>query len=557
MRTPRRPPTTANAAAALLLAAGLLAPPPAAAQNYGQGAAPEDRPAPAAAAEPARPRELGEVDFPASARSAEALGHFRRGVAALHSFWYDEAADAFRAAWEAEPGFALAAWGEAMTCNHPIWREVDLDCGRAALARLGATTEARAAAAPTARERAWLAAVEALFAEAGDKRFRDEAYERSMADLAAGPHADVDAAAFHALALQGLVYGGHLGDGERFPTLMRSAAALERLFDRAPRHPGVLHYLIHAYDDPVHAPLGLRAAELYAETAPAAHHALHMPSHIFVQLGRWDDAVASNEDAWAASVAWQTDRGHGIDRRDFHSLSWLLYAELQRGRRDAAARTIEIARRSLAESAGHDRVVRAVARMEARYEIETGEAPPAAAAEPAAAPHAAHPEHDGATLFARGLAAVRAGDPAGAEALAARLAEDEGAESRVMALELEGLALLARERPDEAVARLTAAAELEATMPPPSGPPEPPKPAHELLGETLLDLGRPAEAADAFAASLRRTPRRPASLLGAARAAQAAGDEAEARRFASELASIWHAADPDHPGAAALADLVP
>jgi hypothetical protein len=190
MRTPRRHPTTATAAA-LLLAAGLLAPPPAAAQNYGQGAAPEDRPAASTVADPDRPRELGEVDFPASARSAEALGHFRRGVAALHSFWYDEAADAFRAAWEAEPGFALAAWGEAMTCNHPIWREVDLDCGRAALARLGATPDSRAAAAPTARERAWLAAVEALFAEAGDKRSRDEADERAMADRAAGPPAAV------------------------------------------------------------------------------------------------------------------------------------------------------------------------------------------------------------------------------------------------------------------------------------------------------------------------------------------------------------------------------
>jgi hypothetical protein len=125
-----------------------------------------------------------------------------------------------------------------------------------------------------------------------------------------------------------------------------------------------------------------------------------------------------------------------------------------------------------------------------------------------------------------------------------------------MALELEGLALLARERPEEAVVRLTAAAELEATMPPPSGPPEPPKPAHELLGETLLDLGRPGEAAGAFAASLRRPPRRPAPLLGAARAAPAAGDAKEARRLAAELSTIWHAADPDHPGLAALGELV-
>jgi tetratricopeptide (TPR) repeat protein len=600
MRTSRRHPSSAAAGLLLLLAAGLIAPPPAAAQA--------DPAAERSRQSRSGPRELGEIDFPASARSAEALAHFQRGVAALHSFWYDEAADAFRAAWEAEPGFALAAWGEAMTCNHPIWKEVDLECGRAALARLGATPEERAAAAPTARERAWLAAVETLYAEEGDKRSRDLAYERATADFAAaragGSGADeppvgaersgaatpsdaairsdaVEAAAFHTLALQGLVYGGHLADGERFPTLMRSAAALERLFDRAPRHPGVLHYLIHAYDDPVHAPLGLRAAELYAEVAPAAHHALHMPSHIFVQLGRWDDAVASNEDAWAASVAWQTDRGHGVERRDYHSLSWLLYAELQQGRWAAAARTIEVARRSRAESDGHARVASAVERMEARYEIETGEAPPAAAAEPATgagehtahhdAAHAdpahaghggaggeapadpAHAGHGGAggdALFARGLAAARSGDPTAAEALAARLAEDGGTEALVMALELEGLALLAREKPDEAVARLTEAAELEATMPPPSGPPEPPKPAHELLGEVLLDLGRPAEAADAFAAALRRTPRRAASLLGAARAARQLGDERTARRHYRELTAIWSAADDGHPGLA-------
>ncbi|HEX2163828.1 MAG TPA: hypothetical protein VHM02_07755, partial [Thermoanaerobaculia bacterium] len=438
-----------------------------------------------AAAEPARPPDLGEVDLATSARSPEARESFRRGVAALHSFWYDEAADAFRAAWEAEPGFAMAAWGEAMTCNHPIWNEVDLECGRAALARLGATAEERAAAAPTARERAYLAAVEALFAPGdADKEARDTAYERAVADLAAAHPDDLDAAAFHALALQGLVYAGHLPGDERFPALMRSAALLEPLFDREPRHPGVLHYLIHAYDDPVHAPLGLRAAETYARVAPAAHHALHMPSHIFVQLGRWDDVVASNEEAWAASVAWQERRGHGVDRRDFHSLSWRLYGELQQGRRRAAAETLETARRSLAESGGHARIAGALERMAARYRIETGEAPPETAevaahpahphAGDAASPpdpaHAAHPEEDGAVLFARGLAALAAGDPAAALALAERLAEEEGAPSRVMARELEGLALVARGDAEAGLAELREAAELEAAMPPPSGP---------------------------------------------------------------------------------------
>ncbi|HEX6199220.1 MAG TPA: tetratricopeptide repeat protein, partial [Thermoanaerobaculia bacterium] len=250
--------------------------------------------------------ELGRVDFEVTG-SPEARRWFERGVAALHSFWYDEAEDAFRRAREIDPDLYMAAWGEAMTHNHPVWDQVELEEGRAALERLAPTAEERAALAPTERERAWMAAVEILFPAEGDegdpeKAARDEAYAEAMGALAEA-FPDVESRAFHDLALQGIVYGGD-DETRRFPLLMRSAADLEELVDDHPDHPGVLHYLIHAYDDPVHAPLGLRAAERYAEVAPAAHHALHMPSHIFVQLGQWPETSASNEAAWAASVDW-------------------------------------------------------------------------------------------------------------------------------------------------------------------------------------------------------------------------------------------------------------
>ncbi|HSG39494.1 MAG TPA: hypothetical protein VLE27_07625, partial [Thermoanaerobaculia bacterium] len=245
--------------------------------------------------------ELGQIDFPTSASPA-AQAQFVRGVAALHSFFYDEAADLFREAQKADPGFALAYWGEAMTYHHPIWSEQDRDAALAALARLAPDPEQRAAKAPTEREKAWLAAVEVLYGE-GEKPARDAAYAEAMRKLHERYPDDVEAASFYTLSLIGPALTGPPGDARDRP-LIRAAAILEELFDRAPRHPGVLHYMIHAYDDPLHAPLGLRAARLYAKTAPAAHHALHMPSHIFVQIGDWPSAAASNEDAWAASADW-------------------------------------------------------------------------------------------------------------------------------------------------------------------------------------------------------------------------------------------------------------
>ena len=491
------------------------------------------------AAAPLAAEELGRVDFPTSARSPEAQRQFLRGLAALHNFWYDEAADAFRAAREAESGFALAHWGEALSHHHPIWAEEDLEASRAALAALAPTAAERAAKAPTEREKGYLAAVETLFGE-GDRAAREARYAEAMERHAARFPDDLEAASLWALAVIAPALNAEAGEA-RTRALVRAAARLEELFDKNPEHPGVVHYLIHAYDDPTHAPLGLRAARVYARVAPAAHHALHMPSHIFVQLGRWEEAIASNQAAWAASAAWVERRGLAPDKRDFHSLSWLHYAQLQQGRVEAARETLAIARAAAAETPT-PRTANALRTMEARQLVEAGEAPEvrtAAAADGAAAPaagggpHGGHGGGDsgprGADLLARGLAAARAGDFDGAAAIETELAALAAAAGtsyrdrplRIAAKEVAGVLRVRQGKIEEGLALLAEAAALEAEMPPPMGPPEPVKPAAELLGETLLGLGRPAEAAARFAEALLRMPNRALSVAGAARATAA------------------------------------
>ncbi|HZF13850.1 MAG TPA: hypothetical protein VFE33_34080 [Thermoanaerobaculia bacterium] len=503
---------------------------------------------------------LGTVRFPSSAGPA-AQAAFLRGVAALHSFWYDEAAEAFREAERLEPGFALAYWGEAMTANHPIWAEQDREAARAALAKLAPSREAREAKAPTAREKGYLDAVEVLYGE-GDKAARDLAYAQAMGRLAAAHPDDDEAAAFHALALLGTVRPGDPAESQ-LRRRMQAAGILEEIFARHPDHPGVVHYLIHSYDDPIHAPLGLRAALVYARVAPAAPHALHMPSHIFVQLGRWDQAVASNEAAWAASVAWVERKGMAPEKRDFHSLSWLQYAYLQQGRWAKAAETLETARRAAEEDAKSERIAGVLAGMEARQAIETGH--PAKMAPAAGGESHEHYGHGAGTdLLAAGLAAARGGDAKTASDIAAQLQDaavkKEGYAGKpfaIMAREVEGLSLLAglgKEGETAGLARLQEAAEMEAALDPPSGPPDPAKPACELYGEALLAHGQ-AAAARQFERSLARTPNRAASLLGAARAAAKQGDKEGAQRYAAALAAIWQQADPDLPQRAELRQL--
>ena len=279
---------------------------------------------------------VGDVRF-ANSGSPAAQERFHYGLAQLHNFEYDDAARAFRAAQQADADFAMAYWGEAMTKNHPVWMEQDLGGARRILERLGSSREIRISKGPTERERAYLAAVEELYG-AGDKNTRDLAYLNAMQSLHGAYADDVDAAAFFGLALLGSAH-----DGRDEGIYMRAASVLEEAFATHPNHPGLAHYLIHSYDDPAHASRGLPAARRYFAIAPAAPHALHMTSHIYLAAGMWNDVVAANERA--TSVAAGRARAAGrVPASCGHANMWLMYGYLQQDRPSDARRILDACR---------------------------------------------------------------------------------------------------------------------------------------------------------------------------------------------------------------------
>ena len=511
---------------------------------------------------------LGVVTFENSG-AAEAQPMFLRGLALLHSFEYGEAAESFRAAQGVDPGFAMAYWGEALTYSHPLWGQDDAAAARAVLARLAPTPAERLARAGSARERAYGAAIEAYFM-AADHATRARAFADSMRAVAARYPDDIDAAAFAALAVMTYEYIGGVPPGER-PALRDEAIDLaERVFRARPEHPGGTHYLIHATDHPAYAARGLEAARTYAAIAPDAEHALHMPSHIFLQLGMWDEVVASNERAWAASRAQVAAQRQPASALSFHALQWLHYGYLQQGRFRAAAALIDTARAvtSGADLAAPNAVdarvatgwlefalaAHAVARAEARPAPWSGPVCERARAYQEAGPARSERERfmQLTAAYQAVIAAAACDGAASADgsegpyaAVRARLAGlDEGSpEAPLLRLALvHADAITAIRRGDDAaaVALLEPLPDGNALVGPPST-----LRTHELLGNALLRVGRAPDAVAVFERSLRLTPGRTSSLLGLARASHAAGDDAQARRAYAELLAAWHAADLD------------
>ena len=491
----------------------------------------------------AQVRDLGTTAFE-NTGAATAQEPFLRGLLLLHSFEFDDAAEAFREAQERDPGFAMAYWGEAMTYNHPLWAQVDLDKGRATLNRLAPTPDARQDKAPTAREKAYLRAVETLYGT-GDKRERDWAYRRAMEHLAAQFPDDLDAAAFYALSILGTSH-----DGRDIPTYMQAAAVAEEVFMKNPAHPGAQHYLIHSYDDPVHAPLGLRAALRYAETAPAAAHALHMPSHIFVALGMWDRVVASNDDAWRASLARVARKGlpEEMRRYGYHALWWQHYGEVQQGRYEAARQSLATIAAD-AERFDNGSARTHYARMRAAYVVGTqswtgAEAQPNIRVEDLSLPTRAS------EWYIRARRALAQGDRATALQHAAAIRDALATDRRqhppdlqsaeIIALEIEALAAA---NADDALALLAQATDMEENLSFDFGPPVPVEPSHELYGQMLLAMGRAEEAVAQFEEALARAPRRTTALLGLAQAAEQAGDRDTAAAAYLDLRAAWHNAD--------------
>src|SRR5256886_1210961 len=492
----------------------------------------------------AQTSHLGTIAFPTSgARAAQA--QFVRGVLLLHSFEYRDAALAFRQAQGLDPGFALAYWGEALTYNHPIWNEQDVNAARAALQRLGPTPRARRAKAPTPRERGHLETVEILYGD-GSKTKRDTAYSRAMGRMVASFPTDREAQVFYALSLLGLSQGVR-----DVPTYMRAAAIVEKVFRDNPNHPGAAHLLIHCYDDPIHAPLGLGAARAYSKIAPDAAHAQHMTTHIFLALGMWDEVVSQNELASGRDrAAWTAN----------HYTAWLGYGYLQQGRYGDALRHLNLMHKNMDWSRPRQRAELALMRADYVVNTERWDSGPLQGGKIDLAE--ARLRDRAVDAFVFGLSAVKRGDRAGAERNLADLATfsqmraaiDTGPEKdRVPSILEKGLRALLRQAEgaeDDAVALLRAATALEDAMPLEFGPPPVVKPSHELLCEGLLQADPPPEGQGEVAPWLRLAPRRPRSLLGLGRAAAAAGDRRTAARAYGDLRAIWHRADPDLPGLA-------
>lgn len=482
---------------------------------------------------------IGQLDFPASA-SGEAHRDFVTGVLWMHSFEYPRAAAAFQRARHLDPGFAMAYWGEAMTHTHPVWNEQDLDAARAVLAALGPTAEVRRSRAPTERERMYLDAVEVLYGEGGKPR-RDTLYAEAMERLVRAYPDDLEAKAFYALALIGLSQGVR-----DTATYNRAAAWADTVFRANPRHPGAAHYLIHAWDDPQHAHLGLAAARAYAGIAPDAAHAQHMTTHIFLALGMWDEVISQNTLAMDLTA-----------RLPGHYTSWLHYALLQQGRfREATAFLAEmrqnmVSRRQPREAslawmrAAH---VAATDAWEADAALWAVDVPPAAHG-----PHAAELHFQGEVAFRLGLADSVAALERRLRALAERVPAESplGREDPVIgAMEVMALQLAARRQQlagDEAAAirTLRRAADREDALPMEFGPPLIAQPSHELLGMALAGTGDAAGAVRAFQRSLARAPGRGSALLGLAGAAVAAEAWETARQALARLTPGLHRADPE------------
>src|SRR5690349_19318251 len=487
----------------------------------------------------AQESQLGRVEFPTSG-SAKAQQHFLRGLAALHSFWYEEAIEAFRESTKVDPDFAMGYWGEAMSYNHPLWSEQDIAAAREVLAKIKDTAKM------TERERAYIAAVRVLYGE-GDKHARDVAYSNAMEKIYRAYPEDLDAAAFYALSLLGI-------GGEKGYRLQAKAGAIALdVYQKNPNHPGAAHYIIHAFDDPDHAILALPAARRYASIAPEAHHARHMPAHIFLQLGMWPEAAASNESAWEASDAWMKRKNLSPSVRDYHSLHWLMYVYLQQGRYNDAEKLLNLMKKVMSEST-YDNKLRPgyyennYANMAAAFIVETERWNLAADLFPAGQPAAASSDQKdmsahGATmrmsyanrtlpLFIRGLAAAMTGSEIQLNGLEA-----------VHEAEIAALNASMKKDHARAIELMKKATALEEEMRPPSGPPSLIKPTHELFGEILLRAGKPVEAAEMFKVALQRQPNRARSLLGAARAAAQTGNQSAALTAYAALIEQWKQAD--------------
>ncbi len=498
------------------------------------------------------PEQLGRVQFETTCQ-ADVKDAFNRAVALLHSFSFSVAKQAFTDVAAKDPACAIAHWGVALT----YWGNPFAGLKPANLLAEGQKAIERAQAAATAslRERDYIAAAAELFKDHAtvDQRTRVLAYERAMERVYKAYPTDREAAAFYALAVNQTA----LPSDKTYAQQLKAAAILEKLFKEYPEHPGLAHYIIHAYDHPPLAPRALEAARRYAKIAPSAPHALHMPSHTFTRVGYWQESIETN--IRSAEAAFR----EGTVGEALHAMDYQVYAYLQSGQDRAARRVIDeeapkaLAKLDLNAMGGAAPAVAGVygaSAIEARYAIERGAWAEAAALKTRTAPF---PFVEAVTRFARALGAARSGNPDAAKADVAALkalqdklvamkdaywAEQLGIQQQAASAWI----VFAEGRKAEAVDLMRKAAEAEDATDKSAISPGPLAPARELLGEMLLAIEKPAEALKEFEATMKKEPNRFRATYFAAKAASLAGDKAAARKYFAQLATICK--NGDTPG---------
>jgi tetratricopeptide (TPR) repeat protein len=486
---------------------------------------------------------LGVVIFPTSC-SPGTQKDFERAVALLHSFAYEDATVTFAEVEKRDPACGMAYWGEAMSYYHQVWEPPD-----AMHLRKGfeASQKAKVIGAKTQRERDYIAAVSAFYDNWAqvDHTTRALKYQSVMERIYKSYPEDREAAVFYALSL---IATASTSD-PNYTDKRKAGAILEKVFAEQPEHPGVAHYLIHAYDNPVLAPRALNAARRYGQIAPASVHALHMPSHIFIQVGSWQEAIDSNLASIAAAREYST-KNHlkGIWDMEAHAQDYLAYAYLQIGHDREAKRALDEVRATHDQRTGEspEASYSAFAGRPGRYALERKQWKEACILADHNLPH---PIYEAETYFARAVGCARSGELETARAslhqlgelqhgpMAAKTAYTDANFIEIQKREASAWLALAEKNTDEAVRIMKSAGDLERSTTA-TWVPAPVLPAPEQLGDLLLELNRPQEALTAFETSMSVTPNRFNGLYGAGRAAELAGNFTKAKIYYGRIVDI-------------------
>ena len=493
----------------------------------------------------------------------EARADYDRALLLLHNFEYPDARELFLQVQKKEPSFALAYWGEAMTFNHPVWHNQDLAGGREVIDRYKKIAAGKSQL--PALDRDLLQSIEILYGE-GSKSERDKIYSDFMRRLYEKYKGNHDVAAFYALSLLGRTAGWNT------ELCNRAAEICKAILKENPKHPGALHYFIHAEDHPEYAKLAWEEANDYAEVASYSGHALHMPSHIYLALGLWDDVVKSNEISWQAGVDRKKDKALNNDALNYHGYWWLEYAYLQQGRFGKAREILknqEIFTTELSSARARNHLVV----MRGHYLVETNDWTNTMADQDVNL-SGLRVEIRSLDRFLKGLTAFRNGDPASLgkiileietdinRSLKTTIADDgitmctvqagspaQASVNQATMLKEQLNALQAFLKKDIVAAKghFKKAIELEEKNGYFYGPPEILRPTYEFYGEFLLAINEPENALENFEKALQKAPGRTLSLRGLEQAARRAGLETKASKARELLKTNLQLADAYQP----------